>query len=118
MWWIILVLVIPCGYIIYRMYKEYLWMKERYSKILSQKKSTEVRTGYLIEKVSPFLKQFPYEPQKTTYLGMPIDYICFDEDKITFIEIKSGNARLTKKQKEIKNLVTQKEVYWDEIRIS
>jgi len=93
-------------------------MKAQYAKILSQKKSSEIRTGYLIEKVSPFLKQFPYEPRKTTYLGMPIDYICFDDHKITFIEIKSGKARLTKKQKEIKDLVTRKEVYWDEIRIS
>lgn len=90
---------------------------ERYSKLLSQKKSSEVITGQVAEKIAPFLKEFPYNPRQSTFLGMPIDYMVFGEKMITFIEIKSGNARLTKKQRAIRKLVEDKKVEWREINI-
>jgi len=48
---------------------------------------------------------------------MPIDYIHFGTDKITFIEIKSGNARLNESQKNIKRLVTEKKIEFVTYRI-
>lgn len=90
---------------------------EKYNKLLSQKKSSEVITGQITEKLAPFLKEFPYNPRQATFLGMPIDYMVFGEKMITFIEIKSGNARLTKKQREIRRLVENKKVEWHEINI-
>jgi len=90
---------------------------EKYDRLLSQKKSSEVLLGQVTEKIAPFLKEFPYDPRKSTFLGMPIDYIVFGDKEITFVEIKSGNARLSKKQSDIRNLVKHKKVAWHEINI-
>jgi len=87
------------------------------SKVLSQKKSSEVITGQIAEKIAPFLEHFKYNPQNATFLGQPIDYLVFEKDEIVFVEIKSGNARLSKKQKEIKDLIKNNKVNWKEIRI-
>ena len=92
--------------------------RQDYTKLLSQKKSSEVRLGQISEQLAPFLNQFPYNPKQCQFLGMPIDYIHFGDDKITLIEIKSGKARLSKKQRHIRDLVKDGKVEWDEIRIS
>ena len=86
-------------------------------KILSQKKSSEVLTGQIAEKLAPFLSDFKHDPQNAIFLGQPIDYLVFDKNEIVFIEIKSGNARLSKKQRNIRDLIKNKKVTWKEIRI-
>lgn len=88
------------------------------AKILSQKKSSEVITGHIAENLAPLLEDFKWDPRKVRFLGMPIDYIYFGEDKIVFIEIKSGGAKLTKKESEIKELIRTKKVYFETFRIS
>ena len=92
-------------------------LRKDYQTLLSQKKSSEVRLGQISEQLAPFLDLFPYDPKKVQFLGNPIDYIYFGEDKVTIIEVKSGNARLSKKQKAIKKLVLGGKVEWDEIRV-
>lgn len=86
-------------------------------KVLSQKKSGEVRLGHIAETLAPFLDQFEFEPERCSFLGQPIDYISFGDDEITFIEVKSGNSQLSQKQRHIRDLVKQKLVSWKEIRI-
>ena len=86
-------------------------------KVLSQKKSSEVRLGHIAETLAPFLDQFDFEPERCSFLGQPIDYVSFGDDEITFIEVKSGNSQLSQKQKHIKHLVEQKLISWKEIRI-
>lgn len=49
-------------------------------------------------------------------MGMPIDGICFDEDSIKFIEIKTGNSKLSQKQEKIKKMVENKKVEFKEVR--
>jgi predicted Holliday junction resolvase-like endonuclease len=90
---------------------------EKNKKILSQKKSSEVRLGHIAETLAPFLDQFDFEPEQCTFLGQPIDYISFGEEEITFIEVKSGKSQLNPKQKHIKKQVADKLVAWKEIRI-
>lgn len=92
-------------------------LDESYSKLLSQKKSSEVVTGQIAEKLVPFLEQFNHNPREATFCGNPIDYVIFGQEQITIMEIKTGNARLTKKQKHIKSLVQNGDVVWEEIRI-
>jgi predicted Holliday junction resolvase-like endonuclease len=92
-------------------------MEKEFTTLLSHKKSSEVRLGQISEQLAPFLDLFPFDPKKVQFLGNPIDYIYFGEDKIVIIEVKSGNARLSKKQKHIKSLVLGGKVFWDEIRI-
>jgi predicted Holliday junction resolvase-like endonuclease len=91
---------------------------EARKKILSQKKSGEVRLGHIAEKLAPFLKDFIYSPENATFLGQPIDYIVFEDDEVVFVEIKSGNAQLSPKQRHIKKLVQNKCVSWKTMRIS
>jgi len=92
-------------------------LKAKYSKILSQKKSSEVVTGHIAEQLAPFLDNFPYDPKQVKFLGQPIDYIHYGDNQITFIEVKSGKSRLSKKQKHIKQLIENNQVFWDEVRI-
>ena len=86
------------------------FQEEQYDKLLGQKKSSEVRTGKITEQLSPFLNDYPLAPETAKFIGDPIDFVHFDEDKITFVEVKSGKSQLSRKQKDIKELVEQGKV--------
>jgi predicted Holliday junction resolvase-like endonuclease len=86
-------------------------------KVLSLKKSGEVRLGHIAETLAPFLDQFEFDPENCTFLGKPIDYISFGEDEITLIEVKSGNSQLNKKQRKIRDQIKSGLVSWKEVRI-
>ena len=90
---------------------------ENRKKVLSQKKSSEVRLGSIAETLAPFLDQFEFNPEECTFLGKPIDYISFGDEEITFIEVKSGKSQLNAKQRHIRDQVKSKLVNWKEIRI-
>jgi len=90
---------------------------ESRSKLMFQKKQSEIVTGQIAEKIAPFLKNFRHDPQHVQFLGNPIDYISFEDKGIVLIEIKSGNSRLTQKQKNIKSQVKNKQIFWEEFRI-
>jgi len=90
---------------------------ENRKKIVSQKKSSEVRLGNIAETLAPFLDQFDFDPENCIFLGKPIDYISFEDEAITFIEIKSGKAQLSTKQRHIRDLIKAKQVVWKEVRI-
>jgi predicted Holliday junction resolvase-like endonuclease len=90
---------------------------ENRKKVTSQKKSSEVRLGHVAETLAPFLDQFDFDPENCSFLGKPIDYISFDEDVVTFIEVKMGKSQLNQKQRHIRDLIKNKQVAWKEIRI-
>lgn len=81
------------------------FQEEQYAKLLNQKKSSEVRTGKITEQIAPFLEDYPLNPRTARFIGDPIDFIHFDGDKITFVEVKSGKSQLNKKQREIRDLI-------------
>lgn len=87
------------------------------SKIISQKKSSEVRLGHIAETLAPFLDQFDFDPEHCTFLGKPIDYISFGDSEITFIEVKSGKSQLNIKQRKIRDQIKDNKVSWKEVRI-
>ena len=89
-----------------------------YTRLLSQKKSSEVRLGQISEQLVPFLDKFKYDPKNAHFIGMPIDYIVFNNDEVVFIEVKSGASTLSKKQSEIKKLITDGKVRFETIRIN
>jgi predicted Holliday junction resolvase-like endonuclease len=95
--------------------------KDNNMKILSQKKSSEVRLGGIGESLVPFLEGFKYDPSTARFLGMPLDYIIFDlyssDPAIVFMEVKTGGSQLTPTQKLIKKLVKQGAVRFEEFRI-
>ena len=90
---------------------------ESRKKTLSQKKSSEVRLGNIAETLAPFLDQFDFDPENCIFLGRPIDYISFDDEVVTLIEVKSGKSQLNSKQRHIRDLIKNKQVAWKEIRI-
>ena len=85
-------------------------------KLKSDKRSMSVIHGQSIEEIIPFSKNFPYDYRNFKFIGMPVDGIVFNDDKIVFVEIKTGSSRLSDKQEKIKDLVENKKVYWEEIK--
>lgn len=81
------------------------FQEEQYGKLLGQKKSSEVRTGKITEQIAPFLEDYPLNPRTARFIGDPIDFIHFDEDKVTFVEVKSGKSQLSTKQRRIRDMV-------------
>lgn len=92
-------------------------MQQLYSELLSQKKSSEIRTGMITEQLAPFLKNFGHDPMRCRFLGDPIDFVVFEDDKITFVEVKTGKAPLTVSQRKIKNHVAERNVVFEIFRL-
>jgi predicted Holliday junction resolvase-like endonuclease len=94
--------------------------KTKNSTVVSQKQSVLVRTGAMVENVIPLLQELPYDSKNLHHLGQPIDYLYFDYDaaEIVFIEIKSGSARESKRQKLIKNCIKKGMVRYEKIQIN
>lgn len=93
------------------------FQEEQYSKLFSQKKSSEVRTGKITEQIAPFLEDYPLNPQTARFIGDPIDFVHFDEDKVTFVEVKSGKSQLSKKQRGIRDLIKEGKVEFTIYRV-
>jgi len=89
----------------------------RYTKLLSQKKSSEVRTGKIAEQLSPFLDDYPLDPHTARFIGDPIDFVHFDEEKVTFVEVKSGKSQLSTKQRHIRDLIKEGKVEFTIYRV-
>ncbi len=89
----------------------------QYAKLLSQKKSSEVRTGKIAEQISPFLSDYPLDPRTARFIGDPIDFVHFDEEKVTFVEVKSGKSQLSKKQRHIRDLIKEGKVEFTIYRV-
>lgn len=94
--------------------------KERNDKVVSQKKSSETRIGQITEHLVPFLEKFKHDPKEVRFLGSPVDLIAFnfEEPSITFIEVKTGNAQESKRQKTIKNIIKAGHVYYEVMRVN
>lgn len=90
---------------------------------LSLIRSKQIMQGKAAEQLAPYLKDFPYNPNDIQFLGAPIDYVAFigstleDVSEIVFLEMKSGNAALTKKQKSIRKTIKKGNVRFEEYRI-
>ena len=75
------------------------------------KKSVEVKLGKTVEKVIPALPGFPLDRGDCRSIFDPIDYLAFVGlsqgcvSKLEFIDVKTGNARLSRVQKAIKEVV-------------
>ena len=86
----------------------------------SKVKTTAVNIGFILERIAPCMKDFCFEKNDCRSLFDPIDYVIFEGltrkgsvSKILFVDIKTGKANLTGKQKEIRGLVEDKKVTWD-----
>ncbi|MGN6179552.1 MAG: Holliday junction resolvase-like protein [Mucilaginibacter sp.] len=86
-------------------------------------RSQSIILGKVSEHAIPFHTQFPFNPKDLRFVGSPIDMIVFDgadEDRevsIHFLEIKTGNSSLNRKQKVIKDAILSGRVFWRELRV-
>jgi len=83
-------------------------------------RSRAVLGGQFSEQLAPYLPGFPFSPTECRFIGKPIDFIVFQGmdnkkiEEITFVEIKSGKAKLSDQEKNLKDAITNKKVSWKE----
>ncbi len=86
-------------------------------------RSRAVLGGHFTENLAPYLPDFPFVPTECRFIGKPVDFIAFkgaDEKKINeivFVEVKSGNAKLSAQEKNLKETIQKKKVKFMEYRI-
>ncbi|MAH42216.1 endonuclease [archaeon] len=100
-----------------RLARKYERVKEDYNQLASSKQSLSTKYGQMTEQFLPFTKEYPYDKNNFRFLGSPIDGVQFNEDDIVFIEFKSNKSQMTKKQKNIRDLIKQKKIKFQEFRI-
>ena len=87
-------------------------------------RSRSVLGGQFSEQIAPFLPGFPCNPGDVRFVGKPIDFVAFpgsaqgnSREEIYFIEVKSGQSKLSPREKQIKMAVEQGRVKYIEYRI-
>ena len=87
-------------------------------------RSRAVLGGQFSEQLAPFLPGFPCNPGDVRFVGKPIDFVAFpgsaeggDIKEIYFIEVKSGQSKLSPREKQIKLAVEQGRVKYFEYRM-
>lgn len=104
--------------------KEKQWLEElpNYKKEAISK-SRAILGGQFSENLAPYLPNFPFLPTECRFIGKPIDFIVFkgmDEkniDEIVFVEVKSGNSKLSSSEKKLKEAINKKRVRFEEYRV-
>jgi len=79
-----------------------------------------VNIGFILERIAPSMKAFPFHRNDCRSLFDPIDYVIFEGlskygvvHKLIFVDIKTGHARLNQHQRDIRTVVEKKRIAWD-----
>ena len=86
-------------------------------------RSRAITAGKVHEQLIPYLPVFPYNPKDVRFLGSPVDLVVFDGlaagcvERIVFLEIKTGGAGLTQRERSVRDAVQNYEVEWAELRV-
>jgi len=89
----------------------------------AKQRSAAVQWGKSIEHFVPFMSEFPVPAEDVTFLGMPIDYVGFTDTSsktkcaVHFVEVKSGQAAMMSKQRNIRDAIKAGRVHWHEISV-
>ena len=88
------------------------------------KKSRAVLGGLAGEQVAPFMPGFPCNPADARFVGKPVDFVAFpgaadggEIKEVLLIEVKSGEASLSKREREIKACVQEGRLRFVEYRL-
>ena len=69
------------------------------------------------------MPDFPFNPNECKFLGKPIDFLVFEGidnkeiNNIVFVEVKSGNSKLSQQERKLKDAIENKRVSWKEYRV-
>lgn len=86
-------------------------------------RSRLVLSGNFSEQLAPYLPDFKYSPTECKFLGKPIDLVVFkgsDQKKIEeiiFVEVKSGESKISPQEKNLKEVIQNKKIKWEEYRV-
>jgi predicted Holliday junction resolvase-like endonuclease len=86
-------------------------------------RSQAVTVGKVSEQLLPYLPGFRFNPKDARFLGSPVDLVVFDgldEGELRgvwFLEVKTGNAALSGRERQIRDAILEKRVGWDELRL-
>jgi len=78
--------------------------------------------------MAPLTSEFPSQPSDARFVGDPVDYVVFDgytsakdgdggEVSVALVEVKSGNASLSREQKLVKRAVERGDVEWVTLKV-
>ncbi len=87
------------------------------------KRSRAVLGGQLSEQLAPYLPGFPGDPTEVRFIGKPVDFISFsgssggDVDEVVFIEVKSGESRLSRVERSLRDAIEAGRVRYVEYRV-
>lgn len=102
-----------------------LW-KARYTRAVRQdaiQRSIAVTAGKVYEQLVPYLPDFPFNPKDVRFLGSPVDFVVFEGlsdgevTRIVFVEVKTGSADLSPRERRVRDAVADRLVEWHELRL-
>ena len=100
--------------------------KARYTAALRRdavQRSQAVTLGKVSEQLVPFLPDFPWNPKDARFLGSPVDLLVFDGlcegalRSIVFVEIKTGAASLSARERQVRDAVLARRVEWQQLSL-
>src|SRR3954469_2019947 len=103
-----------------------LWWKLRYTAHVREdaiQRSLAVTSGKVHEQLIPYLPGFDYNPKDVRFLGSPVDLVVFDGlaegevRRIIFLEVKTGRATLTMRERSVRAVVQCRRVEWVDLRV-
>lgn len=86
-------------------------------------RSQAVVTGKVTEQLLPYLPGFEFNPKDVRFLGSPVDLVVFDGlsngqlERVVFIEVKTGDATMTKRERQVRDAIVARRVDWREWRV-
>jgi predicted Holliday junction resolvase-like endonuclease len=86
------------------------------------RQSQSVISGKVHEQLLPYFPAFPFSPKDVRFLGSPVDLVVFDGldagalERVLFVEVKTGQAGLTTRERQLRDVVRAGRVEWMEMR--
>lgn len=85
-------------------------------------RSQAVTAGKVFEQLVPYLPGFAFNPKDARFLGSPVDFVVFDGlsdgavRRVVFLEVKTGAAELSRRERQVRDVVEARQVVWAEVR--
>src|SRR5215831_7679090 len=86
--------------------------------------SRAVTRGQVFEQFAAYFPSFEFSPKDAQFLGKPVDFVVFDGldegnvRRIVFVEIKTGDATLSTRERRIRDAIRRGRVEWRELRFA
>lgn len=122
--WIGLVIGMVIGVVLASLY--FVIWRLRYSAKIREnavQRSLAVTAGKVHEQLVPYLPEFGFNPKDARFLGSPVDLVIFDGlaagnvRRVVFLEVKTGGAPLTTRERQVRDAIDAREVVWAELRL-